>query len=185
MPTRSARAPSNGHRRILLGFVAGAALGLGLHALCWPEPPAWINAFLNYGAEPVGRLFLRLLLLSVLPLVVSSLILGVAEMGNAARLGRVALKTLACTLVITGISVLTGLAFVKAFEPGKDFPAAVRDAMVSQGKMPAVPPLEDLTFVQRLLLLVPDNPIKAAATGDFLGVMFFSMLFAVGVIRAD
>ncbi len=177
--------PANGHRRILFGFAAGAALGLGLHALFWPEPPAWINVFLSYGAEPVGRLFLRLLLLSVLPLVVSSLILGVAEMGNAARLGRVALKTLAWTLAITGISVLTGLAFVKIFEPGKDFPAGVRDAMVSEGKMPSVPPVEDMTFVQRLLLLIPDNPIKAAATGDFLGVMFFSMLFAVGVIRAD
>lgn len=187
MPTKppAVRSGSGGHRRILLGFVAGALIGLGLHAMCWPDPPPWIISFLDYVAEPAGRLFLKLLLLSVLPLVVSSLILGVAEMGDAARLGRVALKTLGFTLLITGISVVTGLAFVKIFHPGQHFPVEVRDAMLSSGKMPAVPPMEDLTFVQRLLLLIPDNPIKAAATGDFLGVMFFSMLFAVGVIRAD
>ncbi len=187
MATASHANPSkiSGHRRILLGFLIGAAIGLGLHAAFWPEPPAWITAFLNYGAEPVGRLFLRLLLLSVLPLVVSSLILGVSEMGTAARLGRVALKTLGYTLLITGISVVTGLTFVKIFEPGKDFPAEVREAMISKGGMPALPAAESMTFVQRLLALIPDNPIKAAAAGDYLGVMFFSMLFAVGVIRAD
>ncbi len=172
------------HRRILIGFATGAVAGLSLHGLFWPEPPAWVEQALSYLVEPAGRLFLRLLLLAVLPLVVSSLILGVAEMGDAARVGRVALKTLGFALLITTISVLTGLAFVKVFEPGRSFPVEVREAMLSRGTMPSVPATEGVSFAERLLAMVPDNPIRVAANGDFLGVMFFSLLFAVGVIRA-
>jgi len=172
------------HRKILIGFITGAVAGLLLHRL-YPVPPEGLKAFLDYGAEPLGRLFLRLLLMAVLPLVVSSLILGVAEMGDAAKLGRVALKTLGFTLLITGISVLTGLAAVNMFRPGDGFPAEVRETLLATGKLPTVPVDAGGNFAQRLLALVPDNPIKAAATGDFLGVMFFSMLFGLGVIRVE
>lgn len=172
------------HRKILIGFAAGAAIGLTLHG-AFPEAPASVTAFLDYAAEPLGRLFLRLLLMAVLPLVVSSLILGVAEMGDAAKLGRVALKTLGFTLLITGVSVLTGLVAVNVFRPGDGFPAEVREAMLKTGRMPAVPAGPDVNFAQRLLALVPDNPVKAAATGDFLGVMFFSVLFGIGLIRVE
>lgn len=172
------------HRKILIGFAAGAAIGLTLHG-AFPEAPASVTAFLDYAAEPFGRLFLRLLLMAVLPLVVSSLILGVAEMGDAAKLGRVALKTLGFTLLITGVSVLTGLVAVNVFRPGDGFPAEVREAMLKTGRMPSVPAGPDINFAQRLLALVPDNPVKAAATGDFLGVMFFSALFGIGLIRVE
>jgi Na+/H+-dicarboxylate symporter len=171
-------------KRLVAGFGLGAAAGLLLHWL-WPQPPAALAKILEYAVEPAGRLFLRLLLLPVLPLVVSSLILGVAEMGDAAKLGRVALKTLGFTLIVTAISVVTGLAFVKVFRPGDGFPAEARAAMMSQGSLPQVSAAEKLTFAQRLLALIPDNPIKAAATGDFIGLMFFALLFGVGVIRAD
>ena len=172
------------HRKILIGFAAGAAAGLTLHA-AFPTAPGGLTLFLDYAAEPFGRLFLRLLLMAVLPLVVSSLILGVAEMGDAAKLGRVALKTLGFTMLITGLSVLTGLVAVNVFRPGDGFPQEVREAMLKTGKMPSVPAGDDFNFGQRLLALVPDNPVKAAATGDFLGVMFFSMLFGLGLIRVE
>src|SRR3989339_834630 len=109
------------HRKILIGFAVGAVLGLAL----------------DYAVEPLGRLFLRLLLLAVLPMVVSSLILGVAEMGDAAKLGRVALKTLGFTVLATGLSVLTGLVLVNALRPGDGFPVEVREAMLRQGGLPA------------------------------------------------
>lgn len=172
------------HRKIAIGFLSGASLGLILHGL-FPLTPAWLTAFLDYGAEPLGRLFLRLLLMAVLPLVVSSLILGVAEMGDAAKLGRVAFKTLGWALIITAISVLTGLAFVRAAKPGAGFPVEVRESIMARaGKAPAMPEASGGNAMTRVLALIPDNPIKAAAGGDFLGVMFFAMLFGVGVLRA-
>ena len=78
------------HRKILFGFAIGAGSGLLAHFL-WPTTPSWLNAILNYVIEPCGQLFLRLLLLAVLPLVVSSLMLGVAEMRDAARRSAVGL----------------------------------------------------------------------------------------------
>lgn len=173
------------HQRILFGFLTGAAIGLAAHGLLGAEPGAFA-AVLDYVIEPAGRLFLRLLLLPVLPLVVSSLMLGVAEMGDAARLGRVALRTLGYTLIITTLSVMTGLAAVQLFKPGVGFPQDVRDRLLTAGKPPAAP-IADAggNFTTRLLALIPDNPVKAAAGGDFLGVMFFSLLFALGLVRVD
>lgn len=172
------------HRKILIGFLTGAAAGLILHG-AFPSAPQNLILFLDYVAEPLGRLFLRLLLMAVLPLVVSSLILGVAEMGDAAKLGRVAAKTLGFTLMITGLSVITGLVAVNVFRPGDGFPQEVRETLLKTGALPALPADGGANFAQRLLLLIPDNPVKAAATGDFLGVMFFSMLFGLGLIRVE
>lgn len=173
------------HRRILLGFVSGATSGLLLHAF-WPSAPAvvWL---LDHAAEPLGRLFLRLLLMAVLPLVVSSLILGVAEMGDAVKLGRIAFKTMAYALLVTALSVVTGLAAVKLFQPGRNFPVQVRETIVREGRLPAAAATgsEPQGFTQKLLALIPDNPVKAAANGDFLGIMFFSLLFGVGLIRVE
>src|SRR5687767_9958867 len=76
------------HVRILLGLVIGATLGSAARALLGPESPrlAWL---IGYIAEPAGQLFLRSLLMTVVPLVVSSLIVGVAGIGDVRRLGRV------------------------------------------------------------------------------------------------
>jgi DAACS family dicarboxylate/amino acid:cation (Na+ or H+) symporter len=171
------------HRKILAGFAAGALVGLVLHAL-WPQPPRALATFLGYFAEPAGRLFLRLLLLAITPLLVSSLILGVAEMGEAARLGRVALRTLGLTLLVTFLSVATGLVLVQVLRPGQDFPAQAREALMQHGTLPVLP-ADRQALPQRLLALVPENPVKAAASGDFLGLMIFSLLFGLGVARLE
>ncbi|MBI5200748.1 MAG: dicarboxylate/amino acid:cation symporter [Elusimicrobia bacterium] len=170
-----------GHRKIIGGFVAGAALGLAIHASGSTQA---LTGFLDWVVQPVGRLFLRLLFMSVLPLVVSSLILGVSEMGDAARLGRVAVKTLALTVVVTGISVLTGLFAVELLRPGTGFPVDVREALIKSGTLPATPPAAPANAADRLLNLLPQNPFKAAADGDVLGLMFFSLLFGVGILMA-
>ena len=80
------------HVRILLGLAAGAALGSAARAVLGPDSPllAWV---IRHVAEPVGQLFLRSLLMTVVPLVVSSLIVGVAGIGDVRRLGRVGVRT--------------------------------------------------------------------------------------------
>lgn len=169
------------HRKIIAGFILGAVLGLAVHAA---GATAALGGLLDYVVQPAGRLFLRLLFMAVLPLVISSLILGVAEMGDAARLGRVAIKTLALTVVVTSLSVLTGLAAVELIRPGTGFPADVREALIKSGTLPAAPPPAPANAADRLLNLLPQNPFKAAAEGDVLGLMFFSLLFGVGVLAA-
>src|SRR3970282_245160 len=96
------------HTRILIGLTAGVAAGLAANVALGGAHPVigWIVANIT---EPVGILFLRLLLLIVVPLVFSSLVAGVAEVGDVRKLGRLGLKSFAYSLVISAISVVIGL----------------------------------------------------------------------------
>ena len=96
------------HKRILLGLIIGAALGVTVNAVWGGADPRIEAAVANF-TEPVGELFLRLLLMMVIPLVFSSLIVGVSGMGGIRKLGRVGLKCLAYTIVISAISVVIGV----------------------------------------------------------------------------
>jgi len=90
------------HTRILLGLAVGAGAGVAASAWLGPDDArlAWFVANVT---EPVGQLFLRLLLMVVIPLVFSALVVGVAGVGDVRELGRIGLKTFAYTLVISAI----------------------------------------------------------------------------------
>ena len=112
------------HARILLGLVAGALAG-GLANAGGGENASWLKWVVDQFTEPVGQLFLRLLLLLVVPLVFSSLTLGVAGIGDIRKIGRVGIKSLAYTLVVSAISVVIGLVLANTIKPGKRLDPAV------------------------------------------------------------
>ncbi|MCC7261506.1 MAG: dicarboxylate/amino acid:cation symporter, partial [Candidatus Latescibacteria bacterium] len=136
--------------------------------------------------EPVGALFLRLLLMIVVPLVFSSLVVGVAGIGDLRRLGRVGLRSFAYTFVISGISVLIGLGLANTIRPGErispetaaalqaryggDAGKRVEDAL----KKPAA---TDAPLLQVVKTLVPANPVAAVSseTPNMLHLMFFAL----------
>ena len=96
------------HRRILLGLFVGAGAGVTANAVWGGAHPGVERVVFNF-TEPVGDLFLRLLLMMVIPLVFSSLVAGVSGMGDIRKLGRVGLKCLVYTIVISAISVVIGV----------------------------------------------------------------------------
>ena len=106
------------HTRILIGLAIGAAAGLFVNAVLGADTPAVVWLIRNI-TEPIGQLFLRLLLMIVVPLVFSSLVVGVAGIGNVRQLGRVGLKSLAYTVVLSAISVAVGLGVVNLIRPGE------------------------------------------------------------------
>lgn len=106
------------HTRILAGLICGAALGGMLNGRLG-EDSASLHWVANHITEPVGQLFLRLLLLLVVPLVFTSLTLGVAGIGDIRRVGRVGVKCLIYTVVISAISVGIGLAMSNLLRPGQ------------------------------------------------------------------
>ncbi|MCM3880122.1 MAG: dicarboxylate/amino acid:cation symporter [Vicinamibacterales bacterium] len=177
------------HVRILLGLALGAGSGGLARAVLGPESArlSWIVANI---AEPAGQLFLRSLLMTVVPLVASSLIVGVAGIGDVRRLGRVGLKTLAYTLVISLISVVIGLTLANTVKPGthvnpetrdlllKDYGTAAAGIASSTAPGPGQSPV--LSFVT---MLVPANPIESMArsTPDMIGLMFFSIVFGAAL----
>src|SRR5688572_10805570 len=115
-PTDSKRWPL--HTRIFLGLAIGTFTGVGVNRIFGGDHPAVVWTLGNV-TEPVGQLFLRVLLMTVVPLVFSSLVVGVAGLGDVRKLGRIGLKSFAYCAVISAISVLIGLVLVNTIRPGK------------------------------------------------------------------
>jgi len=111
------RRPIPLHTKILIGLVAGAALGGTLNAVLGGDSPS-LQALVDHITDPVGQVFLRLLLLLVVPLVFSSLLLGIAGLGDLRRVGRIGVKSLIYTLVMSAISVVIGLVLANTIRPG-------------------------------------------------------------------
>ncbi len=172
------------HVRILLGLAVGVATGVTANLLFGGNPSlVWI---IDYVTEPFGRIFLRLIFMVVLPLVFSALALGVAGLGDIGRLGRIGFKTFAYTIFATGLSVALGLLLVNVVRPGSGLPEATRAALAASAARttPAVTPADAPVGLQAVLAIVPDNPLRAAVNGDMLAVMFFSLMFGVGLALA-
>src|ERR687895_419878 len=106
------------HTRILIGLLVGVVAGVAANRVWGGDHPgvAWTISRIT---EPVGTLFLRLLLMIVVPLVFSSLVVGVAGIGDIRRLGRVGLKSFAYTFVISAISVAIGITLANTIQPGR------------------------------------------------------------------
>ncbi|MBX7258946.1 MAG: dicarboxylate/amino acid:cation symporter [Candidatus Hydrogenedentes bacterium] len=177
------------HVRILIGLVGGACLGGILNAVLGDESAAlqWLTLQVT---EPLGQLFLRLLLMLVVPLVFCSLVLGVAGIGDIRRVGRVGVKCLIYTVVISAISVVIGLTMSNLVRPGTRIDPTVSqrlqerygkeaEARVETAKSTSIPTNTPLMAV--IKSIVPTNVVQAAASDppDMLGLMFFSLFIGI------
>lgn len=169
--------------RILMGLIVGAASGVVVNVL-WGGSTVLENA-VRYGTEPVGQIWLRALIMTVIPLVFTSLSLGVAGMGDLKKLGRVGLKTLLYFLLFTTLAVGLGLVMVNTFRPGVGLSADVRERLLATYRQQATQSqviAGQASFgIQTIVNIVPRNPLAAAAQGDMLGTIFFSLVFGVGL----
>jgi DAACS family dicarboxylate/amino acid:cation (Na+ or H+) symporter len=166
---------------MIAGLVAGLVLGVIAHLTMGGSPA--LDAFTRNVTEPVGRIFLRLLFVLVIPLIFSALALGVAGLGDMRRLGRIGLKTLAYTVVVSTIAVLIGVTLVNVFKPGAGISPEVKHLLLARpgSVAPAAAPSAGTSGVDFFVALVPNNIVKAMADGDMLAVMMFSLLFGVGL----
>ena len=117
-PQATENASSGGlalHWRILIGLLFGAVSGLIANATLDPELTR--NLAKNW-IEPIGQVFLRLILMVVVPLVFCALVLGVAGIGDVRRLGRLGLRTFLFTLIFSVASVVIGLVLTNVIQPG-------------------------------------------------------------------
>lgn len=143
-----------------LGIFAGAVIG---------EPA------LPY-TQPLAEIFLRLLRMAILPLVIASIVSSIIQVGSAHGLGRMGLRTMGYYLSTSILAIFTGQVLVNIFKPGANANIILEEspdsiAAVEQG-------LGDI-FIN----IIPENPIAAAASGDVLPVIFFSILFGLFVTK--
>jgi len=187
------------HTRILIGLAVGVVAGVATYTLFSVPDPRGIGGFvpspqvewiIGNITEPVGTLFLRLLLMIVVPLVFSSLVVGVAGIGDVRKLGRVGLKSFAYTLVISAISVVIGLTLANTIRPGERIDEATSRGLQQRYGSDATKRVEAATkteaakesaLMQVVKTIIPANPVAAVAseTPNMLHLMFFAVLLGV------
>ena len=116
------------HTKILIGLAVGVIAGISVNKLLGGDHPTVVWIVDNI-TQPVGQLFLRLLLMIVVPLVFSSLVGGIAGIGDIRKLGRVGLKSFGYCLVISAISAVIGITLANTIRPGKHLDQATSEAL--------------------------------------------------------
>jgi DAACS family dicarboxylate/amino acid:cation (Na+ or H+) symporter len=186
------------HWQILLGLVVGATAGLIGRAWLPPDaagqPDARLAWVADNLAQPVGQVFLRLILMVVVPLVFSALVLGVVGVGDVRKLGRLGLRTLAYTLVLSGVSVAIAAVLTNGLRPGSHLPAeqvAELQRRFAGGAQETVAQARQAKPLRETLLdLIPKNPLQEAVGaldgsspgGGMLAVMAFAVAFGVALV---
>lgn len=145
-----------------------------------PERAKWIG---NTWFQPFGEAFVRLIKMLIVPLIATTLVAGVTAMGDPKKLGSLGVRTMGLYLFTTLFAVSLGLAMGTIVKPGvgvKYDVASDADIAAVSGKMEQAE--EAGGFIQRLLDIIPTNPIAALAQGDVLPTIFFSILIGVGIL---
>ena len=148
------------HWQVLIALVAGAGFG-------WISPGA---------AEKIGflgDLFLRLLMMIIIPLIFTSLVSGIASLGDPRSVGRIGVRTLVYYTVTTTLAISVGLTLVNVIKPGAHLDLG------SVSELPEGFSTTSQTLPEFLLRMVPDNVIAAMAQGEVLPVIVFAILFGL------
>lgn len=168
------------YTKILLGLVLGAAVGFAANVFQLQGLTTVLLAL-----EPIGTAFIRLITMIIIPLVVASLMVGTASLGDLAKLGRIGGKTIGFYLCTTAIAVTIGLVVSNVVKPGSRIDDSTRDALSARFEGDAVSRMqladEAPRVIDTLLNIIPRNPIESAANLELLPLIFFTIIFAAAV----
>ena len=164
--------------QILTALVLGIVVGAVLHNQ--PDNREWL---VTNVLSPAGDIFIHLIKMIVVPIVISSLIVGIAGVGDAKKLGRIGVKTILYFEVITTIAIVVGITLANVFQPGTGIDMSTL-ATVDISKYEATTAEVQggpHSLVTTILSLIPQNIFASMAKGDMLPIIFFSVLFGLGL----
>ncbi|RLB37332.1 MAG: dicarboxylate/amino acid:cation symporter [Deltaproteobacteria bacterium] len=164
------------HGQVGIALVSGFLIGVGVRLLA---PYGFPTEAFGEGVGLVGDLFLRLLKMIIIPLIFTSLVCGVASLGDARSVGRVGLRTVLYYTLTTTLAIMVGLTLVNVFTPGLYLDIG------STASLPEGLSSTSQSLPQFFLHMVPDNIINAMAEGDVLPVIFFAILFGLFLVRLN
>ena len=178
------------HNKILVGLAIGVIAGVTVNKLFTGDNPkvVWI---VDNITQPVGQLFLRLLLMIVVPLVFASLVVGIAGIGDIRKLGRVGLKSFGYCLVISAISVAIGLTLANTIKPGKRIDPSTSAALQQRYATAATTEIENnkpgaksKPLMAVVETIVPKNPFFAVSGKEdpsMIHLMFFALIIGIAI----
>lgn len=155
-------------KKILIALVLGVVVGIGFNFVS----PEYFSVANKYLLDPVGQIFLNLIMMIVVPIVFVSIVLGTAGMGDPKKLGRIGVQTVSFYLITTAIALIIGLGVAFLLQPGK---AGVFDVDTNYEAESAPPVMETL------INIIPENPVEALATGDMLQIIAFALFIGVAL----
>jgi proton glutamate symport protein len=157
--------------QIFIGLILGIVVG----AIFYGNPH--IEEFL----QPIGTIFLRLIKMIVVPIVISCLVVGVAGTDNMKSLGKLGGKTLLYFEVITTIAIVVGLLTSNIFHPGTGVDRSQLIKSDISSYVTTEKATESHSKIDTFVNIVPTNVFQAIANGDMLAIIFFSVMFGLGV----
>lgn len=168
------------YAKILIGMAAGVVVGVIANF----GQIAWLQGALR-AVEPLGEAFIRAITMVVIPLVVASLLVGTASLGDIRKLGRIGLRTIVYFLLSTVLAIVLGLLLSNLFKPGSRIDPATRDSLSAQFAGEAAGKLElsgkQPSYSDVLLSVIPRNPVASAASFDLLPLITFTVLFGAAL----
>ncbi|MEM6769492.1 MAG: cation:dicarboxylase symporter family transporter [Bacteroidota bacterium] len=173
------------HWKILIGMAIGILFGVIANELDW-------GGFVKDWIKPFGTIFINSLKLIAIPLIVASLIKGVTDLKDISKLSAMGGRTIGIYIATTVVAIVIGLGIVNLVGPGKGLDQTTRDSLLEDfaadaGKrISAAEAQREAGPLQALVDLVPDNIIGAATSnGNMLQVIFFVIMFGIGLILID
>jgi DAACS family dicarboxylate/amino acid:cation (Na+ or H+) symporter len=172
------------HTRILLGLLLGGIAGIAANLAFAGDPTLeWIVRSI---ASPAGSVWLSALIMVVIPLIVSTVSLGVAGLGSITRLGRIGALALGSFLALSTIAAAVGLTLVHLIRPGAGLDPDLRTALMETYAGQSGPAMGLATTgfgIETFVRMVPRNPIQAAANGEMLAVIVFALFLGAALTR--
>ena len=169
-------------KRVLIGLFIGLGIGLAMRYSLGVERAA---SLADTVIKPFGDAFVRLIKMLIIPLIATTLVAGVTAMGDPKKLGTLGVRTIGMYLVTTFFAVSLGLLMGTIIQPGVgvNYESASAEAVDSvKGKIETADAAGGL--VERLLDIIPTNPVEALASGAVLPTIFFAILIGVGILLA-
>ncbi len=135
--------------------------------------------------KPVGTLFIRLLMFIAIPLVLASLIVGAASLGDIRSVGRLGGKTLGWYLMTITVAITIGLVLVNLLEPGKRVAPEAQAKLLAEYQVDVRAEVPPIDIVDMLVTIVATNPIKALADGEMLQIVFFALMVGISLTMVE
>ena len=159
---------------ILIGMLFGVVVGYGVHVGIAPDN-AWFE-YLTKTFKLLSDIFLNLIKLLVAPLILSTIVVGIAHMGDSSALGRIGFRAITWFIIASFISIGLGLLMVNLFQPGIGAPVdTVANAAATIGEV------KKLDFWEFILSIFPKNALEAMATNNILQILVFALFAGVAL----
>lgn len=157
--------------QIILGLILGVIVGAVFYG----------NSVVTSYLQPFGDIFIRLIKMIVVPIVFSSLVVGIAGVGDIKKLGKIGGKTLLYFEVVTTFAIIIGLVIANLFHPGHGINISNLATTNIDTYMNTAKTAANHGFIDTIINIVPTNIFESFAKGDLLPIIFFSVMFGLGI----